>query len=157
LEGKQASFSRLINPVQAIFGMLWGVWYGGITRDVLSSTSISFTLLPLGVVKFLYVFSSPILLGLIVYLIISVQTAVYRFPTVWDKSFREGWHQTLDLGKKSFLFLIPLWGFLTTTYVVFQDQLDSYLVIFGAWHPIIWLSLEAWLVWSSNDQEEGEV
>jgi len=142
---------KITNPPQALFGMLWGVWFGAMTRDVLTSNSIStswgiFSLVP--VVKIIYIFAALIVLATVVALIIKAQDAIYEYREVWKKSFSDGILQTLDLLKKGGLPLIPLYGFLYTVNRVFNDATDPYLLAFGAMVPTVWLSLEAFLVWA---------
>ena len=133
------------NPVQALFGMLWGVWFSTLTRDIIISP------VPLGgdvkafhTIKIIYVVISPIYLAVFVYLLITAQKAMYKYDKVLSKNttFVDGLKETGYLLLKIVICFGSLWGFLFTTYSVFNSSVDFLFILFGCWQPFIWLVLE---------------
>ena len=135
-----------INPAQAVFGMLWSVWYGKVTADILSATSVALPSLPVELVQILYILSSPIWLAVLVSMLLRAQRTTSAYPDVRNKDFVTGLKQTRDLASHILSPMLLLWGFLATTYFLFPGNLDPLLVLFGAWHPLIWVVFELWLV-----------
>jgi hypothetical protein len=124
--------------------MLWGVWYGGLTRDVLASQSVTLSGLPPVVAKVLYILTSLLWLAFIVYLLFLALQRTVELPSAWGKTFPEGLAQLRDLAWKLAVLLVGLWGFLAVTYWLFQSDIDFLLVLFGALQLPVWLGLELW-------------
>lgn len=156
----QPQISNRINAPQAFFGTMLGVWYAGITRDILTATSSNFSeSIPLELVKVCYIFASLILLANFIILLINFQTKVYNFPEIINAqplNFNKLIEITFSLGKKLLWVTLSFWGFLLVTAILFSSQIDKLLIIFGAIQPIIWILLEIWISWAPYYQDEKE-
>lgn len=143
--------SRILNPSQALFGTLLGVWYGGMTKDVLTSTVINPSIaFPVWSVKALYIIVSFLFLCFFVNYMVEFQNNAYSFPDRFngDFTFKDAWTHFGRLIKVLIIISIMISGFLLTTYFTFIGRVDFFVILFGAFQPPIWILLEVWLVWS---------
>lgn len=140
-----------INAVQALFGIVWSIMYGGIIEACLTTTKIPSEYINVHFAKIVFLLGSPLILALIVYNVLSFQSVAKEYRSVWSKSFPDGLRQSLDLLAQTLKWMILLWAYLGLTYFLFQEKLDPYLIGFSAWHPVVWLLFEAYLVWTSPE------
>lgn len=134
-----------INPQQAIFSMLWGVWYGTLTRDVLYfGDKINTTIVSPDTVKWIYVFSSPVVFAVAAYFLTNLESAIQDIGSAITKPFLTGLNQFRDLFKRTIVYMFPILGFLLATYLLYQnnDKINPFFILFGAVFPFVWVVFE---------------
>jgi hypothetical protein len=131
--------SPITNPAQAIFGMLIGVWFGNMAKDIILAdpAKISAPILPVDWLKTFFTISAPIYFCLLAYCMRK------SLENLYDSSNRnsEGVVITSKFAVYALVIIILL-GFLSTTALLFSQIINPLYIIFGSLVFLSWIGVE---------------
>lgn len=131
---------RKLNPLQALFGTIWGVWFGSITKDILTSEISPLISVDLSTLKILFIVASLIFLGGFILCYDVFQRYVYSLAD--HESAADVIRCFLRILLIGALIIVIFPGFLLTTYMIFPKTINFFLILFGIIQLVVWVALE---------------
>jgi hypothetical protein len=139
-----------INLGQALFGAIWGVWFGGITRDILELPQPELNIggnliIPMAAVKVLYILSSFTFIAFYIYHYDRLQRCIRQFPTYFKDGFSFPKYQIKkkEINNRVVVAFALIWGFILVTFFLFYPLLNNFfLFLFGLVQPLVWYVLD---------------
>lgn len=136
----------LVKPAQAVFGILWALWYSNITLSIINARHLARPLFVLGfplslqIVKAFYIVTSLVCLVIALdqlsLLLDDARALARKLP---ETAFYEGVRPFRELGARSIVLLIAIACYLAYTYWLFRDSINAWLPVFGVAQLAIWI------------------